>query len=226
MYLQRLLWYQERHEDRRDQFLPVDRQIGATTHAATHALVRRLLVAIAFVTLPIPAHAEMPDASDIAVSIDRNGDTFSVTVELEVDATPEEVFAVFTDYDHMARFVSNVLESRVVRRDGDRIAVEQKSRLSVGPLHFDFTNVREVDLVPFREIRSRVTEGDMQDSSFTTTIAPQGTKTRVRNRGTFLSDRWIPPIIGNMVLEAETRKQFEEFRMEVVRRKGAAPSAR
>jgi hypothetical protein len=97
----------------------------------------------------------MPDAKDIAVSIDRNGNTFAVRVELEVEATPEEVFAVLTDYDHMARFVSNVLESRTVRRDGDRLAVEQKSRLAVGPVHFDFTNVREIDLVPFREIRSR-----------------------------------------------------------------------
>ena len=207
--------------------MPFDRRTGATTtHAATHALLRRLLVAIAFFILPIPALAEMPDATDIAVSIDRNGDTFAVTVELEVEATPQEVFAVLTDYDHMAGFVSNVLESRIVRRNGDRLAVEQKSRLAVGPLHFDFTNVREIELVPFREIRSRVTQGDMQGSSFTTTIVARGTGTRVDNRGTFLSDRWIPPIIGNMVLEAETRKQFQEFRTEILRRKAASVPAR
>jgi uncharacterized protein YndB with AHSA1/START domain len=206
--------------------LPLDRQTGTTTHAATHALARRLLVAVAFFTLPIPAHAEMPDASDIAVSIDRDGDTFAVKVEIEVDATPEEVFAVLTDYDHMARFVSNVLESHVVRRDGDRIAVEQKSQLTVGLLQFEFTNLREVDLIPFREIRSRVTDGDMQGSSFTTTIATRGTRTKVDNRGTFHSNRWIPPIIGNVVLEAETRKQFQEFRTEILRRKGSAAPAR
>jgi hypothetical protein len=206
--------------------VPLDRQTGATIQVATHALVRNLLVAFTFFTLPIPAHCEMPDAKDIAVSIDRDGDTFAVTVELEVDATPEEAFAVLTDYDHMARFVSNVVESRIVRRDGDRLAVEQKSRLVVGILHFEFTNVREVDLVPLREIRSRIAEGDMQGSSFTTTISVQGTKTQVHNRGTFLSNRWIPPIIGNMVLEAETRKQFQEFRTEILRRKGSAPVPR
>jgi len=206
--------------------LPLDRQTGTTTHAATHALVRRLLVAVAFITLPIPAHAEMPDASDIAVSIDRQGDTFAVRVELEVDATPEEVFAVLTDYDHMARFVSNVLESHVVRRDGDRIAVEQKSQLTVGLLHFEFMNLREVDLIPSREIRSRVTDGDMLGSSFTTRIDERGTKTLIDNRGSFQSNRWIPPIIGTAVLEAETRKQFQEFRVEILRRKGSSPPAR
>jgi len=188
-----------------------------------HGRRRLLLIAIALSTLPTPAYTEMPDAQDIAVAIHRDGETFAVTVALTVDATPEEVFAVFTDYDHMARFVSNVLESRIVRRDGDRITVEQKSQLVFGPLHLDFTNLREVELLPSQEIQSRVTEGDMRGSSFTTTIVAKGAKTRVDNHGVFTSNRWIPPIIGNAVLEAETRKQFQEFRIEILRRKGVTP---
>src|SRR5215471_19091583 len=188
-----------------------------------HARFRCLLVAIGFCAVPVPAYTQMPDAQDIVVAVARHGDTFDIRVELVVDATPEEVFAVLTDYDHMARFVSNVLESRVVRRDGNRIAIEQKSLLAFGLLRLEFTNVREVDLLPFHEIRSRVTEGDMLGSSFTTKIAAKTTKTRVDNRGTFISNRWIPPLIGNAVLEAETRKQFQEFRVEILRCKGAPP---
>jgi hypothetical protein len=190
------------------------------------ASVRGLLIALAFCNIPLPAYAEMLDAHDIAVAIDRKGDTFAVTVGLAVDATSEEVFAVLTDYDHMARFVSNVLESRIVRRDGNRLAVEQKSRLALGPIHLDFVNVREVEPVPFSEIRSRVTEGDMQGSSFTTKLVPRGAQTRIDSRGSFVSNRWIPPIIGTALLEAETRKQFQEFRIEILRRKGAAASGR
>jgi len=188
-----------------------------------YARFRYLLIAIGLCTVPAPAYSDMPDARDITVAIDRDGDTFAVKVELAVDATPEEVFAVLTDYDHMARFVSNVLESRIVRRDGDRIAVEQKSQLAFGLFHLEFKNLREVELLPSHEIRSRVTEGDMRGSSFTTTIAAKGTKTQVDNRGTFISNRWIPPLIGNALLEAETRKQFQEFRIEILRRKGVTP---
>jgi hypothetical protein len=101
--------------------------------------------------------------------------------------------------------------------------VEQKSQLVFGPLHLDFTNLREVELLPSQEIQSRVTEGDMRGSSFTTTIVAKGAKTRVDNHGVFTSNRWIPPIIGNAVLEAETRKQFQEFRIEILRRKGVTP---
>jgi len=172
------------------------------------------------------ALAEMPDSRDIKVAIDRTGDRFAVKVELAVDATPEETFAVLTDYAHMVRFVSNVLESRIVKSDGNRIAVEQKSRLALGLIHFDFVNVRQVELVPFSEIRSRVIEGDMQGSSFTTTIATRGAQTWIDNRGSFVTTRWIPPLIGTAVLEAETRKQCQEFRTEILRRKGAPAPGR
>jgi len=124
-----------------------------------YARFRYLLIAIGLCTVPAPAYSDMPDARDITVAIDRDGDTFAVKVEL----------------------------------------------------------------LPSHEIRSRVTEGDMRGSSFATTIATKGTKTQVDNRGTFISNRWIPPIIGNTLLEAETRKQFQEFRIEILRRKGVTP---
>ena len=187
-------------------------------------LIRGLLVSVALCAFSTAVLTEMPDTHDIAVTIDRNGDRFAVKVGLAVDATPEEVFAVLTDYDDMARFVSNVLESRIIRRDGNKITVEQKSRLTLGPIHFDFANVRDVELVPFREVHSRVTEGDMQGSSFTTTLAAHGAQTWIDNRGSFVSNRWIPPIIGTTLLEAETRKQFRELRNEILHRK-SAPAA-
>ena len=183
-----------------------------------------LPLAIALLLAASILHAEMPD--DITVSIRRDGDTFAVTVELAVDAPPEDVFAVLTDYGNMARFVSNVAESRIVRRDGDTVVVEQKSRLVFGPLHFDFVNLRVVEPVPFNEIRAWVTEGDMQGSSFVTKLTKRETGTWIENRGSFVVGRWIPPIIGSAVLKSETRKQFQEYRKEILRRRGIASPLR
>jgi len=33
---------------------------------------------------------------------------------------------------------------------------------------------------------------------------------------------WVPPLIGPAVIEAETRKQFEEIRAEILRRSALA----
>jgi uncharacterized protein YndB with AHSA1/START domain len=184
-----------------------------------------LLLATALVMSP--SHAIAPDVSDIDVAIVRDGSSFVVDVDMIVDAPPREVWDVLTDYDHMARFVSNVVASRILEREGDRLEVAQTSRLAFGPFELTFDNVREIELSPFTEIRSRLIRGDMKASAFTTRVVPEANgATRVSNHGRFLTDRWIPPLIGVAVLEAETRKQFAEFRTEIMRRQTRAAVSR
>ena len=184
------------------------------------------LFAIALAMLSAAAHPTPPDSRDIAVTIRRDADAIDVDVDLRVEATPQQVWDVLTDYGHMAEFVSNVAMSRVVRRAEEKLEVAQTSRLTFGPFEFTFDNVREIEFVPLREIRSKVVSGDMKASAFTTRLAAEGGETRITNRGRFIPGRWIPPLIGTAVLEAETRKQFAEFRAEILRRKGLGPTRR
>ncbi|MGE5668899.1 MAG: hypothetical protein ACM338_11965, partial [Betaproteobacteria bacterium] len=53
-----------------------------------------------------------------------------------------------------------------------------------------------------------------------TRLTAEGDATRITNHGRFIPDRWIPPLIGTLMLEAEVRKQFAELRAEILRRKG------
>ena len=183
---------------------------------------RRLLLAIAMAMLPAATQAEAPDFQDIAVSVVRRGEVIDVDVELFVAASPQEVWNVLTDYDHMAEFVSNVSVSKILSHADEKVEVAQTSHLGVGPFEFKFDNVREIELLPPREIRSTVVRGDMATSTFTTRLIPEGSVTRLVNRGRFLPGRWIPPIIGTAVLESELRKQFGEYRAEILRRKALA----
>ena len=177
------------------------------------------LFAIALAVIPAAAQAVAPDSRDIAVVIHRDGESIGVDVDFLVQATPQEVWNVLTDYDHMAQFVSNVAMSRIVRHEEEKLEVAQTSRLKFGPFELKLDNVREIELVPLLEIRSKLVRGDMKASAFTTRLAAEGNATRITNHGRFTPDRWIPPLIGTAVLEAETRKQFAEFRAEILRRK-------
>ncbi|MDE2358674.1 MAG: SRPBCC family protein [Betaproteobacteria bacterium] len=181
--------------------------------------VRPVLFALALAILPAAAHAVAPDSRGIAVAIHRDGEAYVVDVDLTVDATPQEAWNVLTDYDHMSEFVSNLTMSHIVRRASDSLEVAQTSRVKFGLFDFKFDNVREIELVPPQEIRSKLVRGDMTMSAFTTRVAAEGNATRITNHGRFIPDRWIPPLIGTMVLEAETRKQFAELRAEILRRK-------
>ncbi len=180
---------------------------------------RPVLFAIALAILPAVAHAVSPDSRGIVVAVHRDGEAFVVDVDLTVDATPQEAWNVLTDYDHMSEFVSNLTMSHIVRRASDSLEVAQTSRVKFGLFDLKFDNVREIEFVPLQEIRSKLVRGDMKMSAFTTRLAAEGDATRITNHGRFIPDRWIPPLIGTIMLEAETRKQFAEFRAEILRRK-------
>jgi hypothetical protein len=40
----------------------------------------------------------------------------------------------------------------------------------------------------------------------------------ILNTGHFVPNVWVPPLIGPSVIAAETRKQFDEIRAEILRR--------
>ena len=176
----------------------------------------RASLAIAACVFLVPlAHAA---GEDILVEVNKNGDEITVRVDCPVKAPLPVVWDVLTDYDHMARFVTNLQESAVRSRDGDTLQVFQKGRASRGILSFSFENLREIQLIPYREIRSRLISGNLKSSEFTTSVVDNGNEIHIHNSGRFVPNVWVPPVIGPSIIAAETRKQFDELRTEILRR--------
>lgn len=193
------------------------------------ALMLGLSLGIPLALAQAPARTDAQDGRDIVVQVRKDGATIIVDVEMVVQASPLATWDVLTDYDHMAQFVANVHSSRITNRNGNTLVVAQKSSTSFGLLNFSFDNVREVELVPHSEIRSKLISGDMKASAFTTRLVSDGGGvTRVINHGEFVPTMWVPPVIGTAFLAAETRRQFIELRNEIARRivalKAAVPA--
>ena len=81
-----------------------------------------------------------------------------------------------------------------------------------------FDIVREIELVPHSEIRSRLISGDLKASDFVTRIVATAEGVNIVNSGRYLPKMWVPPLIGPALIEAETQKQFGEIRTEILRR--------
>jgi len=166
-----------------------------------------------------PALGEtIPAPDEIAVEVHKNGPEVVVHVDCPVRAPRGIVWEVLTDYDHMASFVTNLTASELRARDGDTLQVFQRGSAARGPLSFSFENLREIRLVPQQEIRSRLISGTLKASEFTTRIVDGANELHIINSGHFTPEVWVPPVIGPAVIEAETRKQFEEIRAEIRRR--------
>jgi len=169
--------------------------------------------------LALPARgASPPSADDIVVQVQKVGSEVMVSVDCPVHAPRALVWEVLTDYDHMASFVTNLTASELRARDGDTLQVFQRGSAARGPFSFSFENLREIKLIPQDEIRSRLLSGTLKASEFTTRIIDDGNALHILNSGHFIPEVWVPPVIGPAVIEAETRKQFEEIRAEIQRR--------
>ena len=159
---------------------------------------------------------------DITVHVEKVGSEITVHVDCPVDAPRSIVWEVLTDYDHMARFLSNLESSAVNERTDNVLRVHQTGKVSKGPVTVKFDNLREVLLFPQREIRSRLISGDLKASEFITRIAEIDNRLHIVNTGRYTPNMWVPPFVGPALIEAETRKQFGEIRAEILRRSATA----
>lgn len=192
--------------------------------------VRRFLARLALLGLAAPAAFQagaLPTdpSADIAVEVRHVGEEVFVRVDCPVRAPHAIVWEVLTDYNNMAQFVTNLKVSELRSRDGDTLQVFQRGSAQRGLLSFTFENLREIRLVPQQEIRSRLISGTLKSSEFTTRVVDDGSDVHIINSGRFVPEVWVPPLIGPAVIEAETRKQFEEIRAEILRRAAAARAA-
>jgi len=171
----------------------------------------------------LPGCAWSSDAShDIVVRVQKDGASIVVDVDCPVDAPGLVAWEVLTDYDHMAQFLSNLDSSGVTAGADSLLRIHQKGSVGRGPLTFTFENIRDIELVPHRAIRSRSVSGDPKASDFTTRIVEVADGLRIINSGRYTPGVWIPPLIGPAVIEAEIRKQFSEIRSEILRRSALA----
>ena len=169
------------------------------------------------------AVAAPPGPKDINVRVERDGNTFTVAAELTVAANGDEVWDVLTDFDHMAQILSNVDASRIANRDGNRFEVVQKSHASAGLIRMSMDSVRQVELTPKREIRSRLVKGDLKSSDFQTLVNDEGALTRVTVNGKFVAGALGGAAITSETVQAQTQRQYQELREEILRRKAGVP---
>jgi hypothetical protein len=175
------------------------------------------LIAWYLAAVAVSAWAATAD-EDIVVHAKKDGAEIVVEVDCPVRAPVLAVWDVLTDYDNMSRFISNLQYSGIQGRVDNVLKVRQYGKATRGPLTITFDNVREVELRPFTEVRSRLISGDLKASEFTTRLVDVDGRVHIINSGRYTPKMWVPPLIGPALIEAETRKQFGEIRTEILRR--------
>jgi carbon monoxide dehydrogenase subunit G len=166
------------------------------------------------------AGAAVEQGDDIVVTAKKNSGEVLVDVHFSVPATPRETWAVLTDFEHMAQFVSNLESSKVIKKFDNKVQISQSGKTSHGAFSFSFEAIREIDLWPYDTIRSHMISGTMKKSDGITRLVAEQNGTSISFHSESISGIWVPPGIGTSFIEDEVRSQFQDMRKEILRRKG------
>lgn len=196
------------------EFLYISEGMGSRCNVA---------VAIAVLVASGPVPGETPVQQEgIAVDVETRGDTIVVDASLTVPATPAEAWAVLTDYDHMAEFLPHLDYSRKLGGTEDNFQVDQKGTLTFGPFTFSFDSVREVTLMPYREVRTRLISGNFDRLDGRTQIYPSREGTYIVYHAESVPTVRLPGNIAATITRRATRDQLESMKHEIIRRKDGA----
>lgn len=175
----------------------------------------RLLAASALV-VSMSCHSQ-----PVTVKVDRQGDEIVIDVEAKVQVPVQQAWAVLTDYANMATFLSALKSSSIIQRRGNTLQVAQSGEQNHGPFKFAFDTVRAIDLVPEKELRSRLVKGSFKSYEATTRLVDQGGTTLIVHHGRYVPDTWVPPFVGPSVIRDKAAEQYAELIAEMLKRHAA-----
>jgi ribosome-associated toxin RatA of RatAB toxin-antitoxin module len=180
-----------------------------------------ILAFVVYVATGIAPAVDSSQLNDTSLDVHSENDAIVVVVSFRIPATLDETWAVLTDYDHMADFLSNVDYSKVISGTETQFLVEQNGKVFLGPFSFTYESVREVTLLPYQEIRYRLISGTFKKLNGHTQLISSGEDTLIIYRGESIPMLSIPRSIVIAMTKRETLEQIENVKREILKRKNA-----
>lgn len=162
-----------------------------------------------------PAPAQTP----IVVEVQRDGGTWRMQATVLIDAAPEVVWGVLTDYEGQLRFVRGLTESRVVSRDSTGSIVVQKGSVEVMFIRFRFETEFETRELPPRLLTSHVIRGSVKRMISEYRLSPDSSGTRLDYAGEVEPGGWLAQFFGPLVIRREVEAQIGAMVQEIMRRR-------
>ncbi len=189
---------------------------GKSTMTIT-ALCSLLIAAVAMLASPATA------ASTIDIAVTRNHISeqpyFDIRASGFANATPERVWQVLTDYERQPAYVPNLLRARILSRNGAEVLLEQDGRGGFFVFHHTIHLQVRITEKPPSSIEVALVSGDMKRYSARWSMTPTEqagiSGTRLDYTGAIEPDFFVPPLVGNAIVQTDIRKMLEAVIVEL-----------
>ncbi|MFP4616232.1 MAG: SRPBCC family protein [Thiohalospira sp.] len=132
------------------------------------------------------------------LEVERDGREYSVRFEAVVEAPPDRVFALLTDYDRLERLNPGIVAAERLGMEGgmDRVRTVLESCVAFFCRQMD--RIEEVRTRHQRTIESRVVpeQSEFESGHTRWQLAAVTEGTRIRFRTRMVPEFWVPPVIG------------------------------
>jgi carbon monoxide dehydrogenase subunit G len=177
-------------------------------------------LAAALVLCGNPAFAA--DSPIRSVDVAYDGETYVLNAVMFAPVGQAIAWDVLTDFEHMAQWVPNVSESRILKRDDTTVTIEQHGVAKYGAVSFPYTTERKLELKPPSTINSTQIKGSLRRVVSTMLVEPEGKGTRLTYHLEIVPSLFAGALLSKDFIQHEFGDQFTAIIAEMVRR--APPS--
>lgn len=174
----------------------------------------RLVVAI----LMFAGTATAADSPIRTIDVTYDGEAYVLNAVIFAPVAPAVAWDVLTDFDHMAQWVPNVAESKVMKREDTSVTIEQHGVAKYGALSFPYTTERKVELKPQDAIKSNQLRGSLRRVESMMLLEPEGKGTRLTYHLEIVPSFLAATVMSKSFLEHEAGEQFGAIVGEMIRR--------
>jgi hypothetical protein len=181
----------------------------------------RLWLAIAAATVAVIAESPSAAGARIGIEVIPGDGCVIIDAVASVDAASDVAWQVLTDYPRYPEFIPGVRSSRVTRRDGDAITVEQGTHAFVGSFAIPVTVVYEIaESVP-RDLWSSTDLPLLGVLRSHYRLRSEGRRSRLEYSGRLAPSTGTLPALQRTALVDTVTRQFQALAEEIERRAGS-----
>lgn len=171
------------------------------------------------ILLALGASASFADDSPIrSVHVDYDGETYVLNAVMYAPVAQAVAWDVLTDVEHMARWVPNVAESKVLDRSDNTVTVEQHGIAKYGAISFPYVTERKLELKPPNVINSAQVRGSLRRVESKMLLEPEGKGTRLTYHLEIVPSLLASTLLSKSFVEHELIEQFTAIIAEMARR--------
>jgi len=145
-------------------------------------------------------------------SVHLEGDVYSFSITVQVDAPLERVYRLITDFANLSAINPSIEDSQVLESHGNRERVRSVVRVCILMFCKRVVQVQDLTLVDSHTVVAVMVpgEGDFRSGSARWQLTTVGSGTELLFTETFDPDFWVPPVIGTWLIERQLVKEVAE----------------